>query len=160
VGISLGNSALAITDEHRALADSARGQLARLNSRAAARATLDPGGSTHPVDIWAAAAQLGWQGLAVAEEHGGSGFGLSELAVVLEAQGRELCPGPFLPTVAAGAVIDRCAPDSVRAQLLPGLADGSTVGALGLSGSIVPTPRCWCWSPVTTPSSSMRTPRE
>ncbi len=137
VGISLGNSALAITDEHRALADSARGQLARLNSRAAARATLDPGGSTHPVDIWAAAAQLGWQGLAVAEEHGGSGFGLSELAVVLEAQGRELCPGPFLPTVAAGAVIDRCAPDSVRAQLLPGLADGSTVGALGLSGSIV-----------------------
>ena len=56
--------------------------------------------------------------------------------MVLEAQGRELCPGPFLPTVAAAVVIDRCAPDSVRAQLLPGLADGSVVGALGLSGSV------------------------
>jgi alkylation response protein AidB-like acyl-CoA dehydrogenase len=33
-------------------------------------------------------------------------------------------------------VIDRCAPDSVRAQLLPGLADGSAVGALALSGSV------------------------
>ena len=76
-------------------------------------------------------------GLAIAEEHGGSGFGLAELAVVLEAQGRELCPGPFLPTVAAAVVIDRCAPDSLRAQLLPGLADGTTVGALGLSGSVV-----------------------
>ena len=74
--------------------------------------------------------------LAIAEEYGGSGCGLSELAVVLEAQGRELCPGPFLPTVAAAVVIDRCAPDSVRAQLLPGLAGGSVVGALGLSGSV------------------------
>jgi alkylation response protein AidB-like acyl-CoA dehydrogenase len=139
VSTSLGINALAITDEHRALADAAMGQLGRLKSLAAARATLDPksGGTTHPADIWSAAAQVGWQGLAIPEEHGGSGFGLSELAVVLEAQGRELCPGPFLPTVSAATVIDRCAPDSVRARLLPGLADGSTVGALGFSGSII-----------------------
>ncbi len=136
----MGKSALAITDDHRDLADAANGQLSRLNSRAAARATLDAGpedGANHPARLWSAAADVGWQGLAIAEEYGGSGFGLSELAVVLEAQGRELCPGPFLPTVAAAVVIDRCAPDSVRAQLLPGLADGSVVGALGLSGSVV-----------------------
>jgi alkylation response protein AidB-like acyl-CoA dehydrogenase len=129
-------SALAITDEHRDLADSAHGQLTRVDSRAAARATLE-GGSAHPVDIWTASAALGWNGLATAEEHGGSGFGLSELAIVLEAQGHELCPGPFLPTVAAAVVIDRCGSDSLRAQLLPGLADGSTVAAVGLSGSLV-----------------------
>jgi alkylation response protein AidB-like acyl-CoA dehydrogenase len=134
----VGNSALAITDDHRDLADAANGQLKRLNSLAAARATLDSDtdGANHPAALWSAAADVGWQGLAVAEEYGGSGFGLSELAVVLEAQGRELCPGPFLPTVAAAVVIDRCAPDSVHAQLLPGLADGSVVGALGLSGSV------------------------
>ncbi|WP_102141417.1 acyl-CoA dehydrogenase [Mycobacterium hubeiense] len=131
----MSKSALAITDEHRDLADAAIGQLQRLNSLAAARATLD-GGSAHPAEIWSAGAELGWNGLAIAEEHGGSGFGLAELAVVLEVQGRELTPGPFLPTVAAAVVIDRCAPDSVRAQLLAGLADGSTVAALGLSGSV------------------------
>ena len=129
-------SALAITDEHRDLADSAHGQLTRVDSRAAARATLE-GGSAHPADIWTASAALGWNGLATAEEHGGSGFGLSELAIVLEAQGHELCPGPFLPTVAAAVIIDRCGSDSLRAQLLPGLADGSTVAAVGLSGSVV-----------------------
>ncbi len=129
-------SALAITDEHRDLADSAQGQLTRVGSRAAARATLE-GGSAHPIEIWKASAALGWNGLATAEEHGGSGFGLSELAIVLEAQGHELCPGPFLPTVAAAAVIDRCGSDSLRAPLLPGLADGSTVGAVGLSGNVV-----------------------
>ena len=86
----MSTSALAITDDHRDLADSASGQLRRIDSRAAARATLD----------------------------GGSGFGLAELAVVLEAQGRELCPGPFLSSVAAAVVIDRCAAEDVRAQFL------------------------------------------
>ena len=131
----MSKSALAITEEHTDLADAAFGQLNRLNSRAAARATLEDG-SSHPAEIWSAAADQGWTGLAISEEHGGSGFGLAELAVVLEAQGHELCPGPFLPSVAAAVVIDRCAPDSVRAELLPGLADGSTVGALAVSGSI------------------------
>ena len=131
----MSKSALAITEEHTDLADSVFGQLNRVNSRAAARATLD-GGPSHPQQIWSAAAELGWTGLAIAEEHGGSGFGLAELAVVLEAQGRELCPGPFLPSVAAAVVIDRCAPDSARAQHLPGLADGSVVGALAVAGGV------------------------
>ncbi len=132
----MSKSALAITDEHSDLADAATGQLTRLSTRAAARATLE-GGSAHPDDLWKAAADLGWLGLALSEEHGGSGFGLSELAVVLEAQGRELSPGPFLPTVAASLVIDRCGSETLRTELLPGLADGTTVGALGLSGSAV-----------------------
>lgn len=131
----MSKSALAITEEHVDLADSVFGQLNRVDSRAAARATLE-GGSSHPAGVWSGAAELGWTGLAIAEEHGGSGFGLAELAVVLEAQGHELCPGPFLPSVAAAVVIDRCASDSLRAELLPGLADGSTVGALATSGSI------------------------
>jgi alkylation response protein AidB-like acyl-CoA dehydrogenase len=126
---------LAITEEHTDLADAVFGQLNRSSSRAAARAALE-GGSSHPAQIWSAAADLGWTGLALAEEFGGSGFGLGELAVVLEAQGHELTPGPFLPSVTAAVVIDRCAPKSVREQLLPGLADGSKVGALAVSGSV------------------------
>ena len=89
----MSKSALAITDEHQDLADAAIGQLTRLSTAGpSARATLE-GGSSHPAEVWKAAAELGWLGLAIAEEHGGSGFGLAELAVVLEAQGRELTPG-------------------------------------------------------------------
>jgi 3-oxochol-4-en-24-oyl-CoA dehydrogenase len=129
------DSGLALTEEHRDLAESAFGALSRVRSHAAARATLDGGASSNS-EIWSVAAELGWHGLAISEEYGGSGFGMAELVIVLEAQGHELCPGPFLPTVAASLVIDRCAPDSVRAQMLPHLADGSAVGALGLSGSV------------------------
>jgi 3-oxochol-4-en-24-oyl-CoA dehydrogenase len=128
-------SALAITDDHQDLAEAVSGQLARLQTLAKARATLD-GGSTHPADIWSAATELGWTGLAIAEECGGSGFGLAELAVVAECMGRHLAPGPFLPSASAAVVIDRCAPDSVRSALLPGLASGDTVAALGISGTI------------------------
>lgn len=128
-------SALAITDDHIALAESAQGRLDRSGSRAAARATLE-GGAAHPADLWRAAADLGWLGLAVAEQFGGAGFGLSELAVVLEMQGRDLTPGPFLPSVAASVVLDRCAGDDVRAELLPGLSSGATVAALGLTGTL------------------------
>lgn len=128
----MSTSALAITEEHTDLAAAAIGQLQRLDSRAAARATLtDPG--SYPREIWTAGAELGWNGLAIAEEYGGAGYGLAELAVVAEITGRELAPGPFLPTAAAAVVIDRCAPDSVCADLLPGLADGSLVAALGLN---------------------------
>ncbi|TPG36612.1 acyl-CoA dehydrogenase [Mycolicibacterium hodleri] len=132
----MSRSALAITEEHNELAAAAFGALSRVKSRASARATLD-GGSTRPAEIWSAAAELGWNGLAISEEFGGSGFGIEELAIVLEAQGHELCPGPFLPTVAASLVIDRCGTDSLRSQLLPGLSDGSAVGALGLAGNVV-----------------------
>ena len=83
----MSKSALAITEEHRDLAAAAAGQLQRSHSLAAARATLEnPGG--HPSALWSAGANLGWNGLALAEEYGGSGFGLAELAVVAEVAGR------------------------------------------------------------------------
>ena len=129
-------SALAIVEEHHELAEAAVGQLSRHKSRATARATLD-GGSPHPIDLWEAAAALGWHGLAISEEHGGSGFGIAELAIVLEAMGHELCPGPFLPTATAAMVIDRCGTDMLRAALLPSLASGKLVGAVGLSTDIM-----------------------
>ena len=70
----MSKSALAITEEHNDLADAANGLLSRLNSRAAARATLE-NGTAHPSEIWSAGRDLGWNGLALAEQHGGSGFG-------------------------------------------------------------------------------------
>ena len=48
--------------------------------------------------VWKELADQGWLGLHVAEAHGGQGFALVELAVVLEELGRALVPGPVLPT--------------------------------------------------------------
>jgi alkylation response protein AidB-like acyl-CoA dehydrogenase len=83
--------------------------------------------------FWGDLAALGWLGLHLPEDGGGSGYGLAELAVVLEELGRACAPGPFLPTVLASAVIDRLGTDQQRAGLLPALADGSVVGAVAFA---------------------------
>ena len=126
---------IAISDTHRELGTVARSFLENNKARAAARALLDAPDETMPA-FWAELAELGWLGLHVPEAYGGSGFGLSELAVVLEELGRAVAPGPFLPTVMASMAIDRAGDDAQRERLLPGLADGSRVGALGLAGDL------------------------
>ena len=128
-------SALAITDEHVELAEAVLGQLRRCKTLAAARATAD-GATSHPSEIWTAAANLGWHGLAVDEKYDGSGFGLAELAIVLEMMGHELCPGPFLPTAVLAATLSLCGTEEQRATHLPGLATAATVAAVVASNGV------------------------
>jgi alkylation response protein AidB-like acyl-CoA dehydrogenase len=125
--------ALAITDDHRALAEVARSFLS--GQRAAARSLLDAPEEALPA-FWKELTALGWLGLHLPEEHGGEGAGLAELAVVLEELGRVVAPGPFLPTVLASAIVAEAGSPELRAALLPGLADGSRIGAVGLGGSL------------------------
>ena len=51
--------------------------------------------------FWDEMAKLGWLGLHIDEADGGQGFGLAELAVVVEELGRVGAPGPFVPTALA-----------------------------------------------------------
>jgi alkylation response protein AidB-like acyl-CoA dehydrogenase len=101
-----------------------------------ARSLLDAPTEELP-SFWPALASLGWLGLHLSEEYGGSGFGLVELAGVLEELGRVAAPGPFLPTVMASAIVADRGSDELRGRLLRGLADGSTVAGVGLHGSLV-----------------------
>jgi 3-oxochol-4-en-24-oyl-CoA dehydrogenase len=126
---------IAITEDHRSLGQTASDFLAKHDARGAARALLDAGSETLP-PFWADVAELGWLGLHLPEAYGGSGFGLPELVVVVEELGRAVAPGPFVPTVVASAHIDGAASDEVKARLLPGLADGSVVGGVGLSSEL------------------------
>jgi alkylation response protein AidB-like acyl-CoA dehydrogenase len=90
----------------------------------------------HLPSLWREVADLGWLGLHLPEQVGGSGYGLMELAVVVEELGRVAAPGPILPTVIASAVLDACGSEGQKAEFLPGLADGSRICGLGLSGSL------------------------
>ncbi|XRQ15732.1 acyl-CoA dehydrogenase [Actinomadura welshii] len=127
--------AIGLTEEHEALADSVRGFAERNIPATAVRAALEADKETRP-DFWPALAEQGLLGLHLDEEHGGQGFGLLELSVVLEELGRAAAPGPFLPTVLASAVIDASSNAKVRAELLPALADGSKTAAVALDGDL------------------------
>jgi len=129
---------IAITEDHRTLADVTRDFLERHDSKGAARSLLEADTETMPA-FWDALAELGWLGLHISEDNGGSGFGMPELVVVVEQLGSGLAPGPFVSTVIASAAIGAAAPADVAARLLPGLADGSVVAGVGIDGNLTAT---------------------
>ena len=55
--------------------------------------------------MWDELAGQGWLGIHLPEELGGQGFGLFELAVLLEETAWSAFPGPLLPTVATSALL-------------------------------------------------------
>jgi alkylation response protein AidB-like acyl-CoA dehydrogenase len=97
--------------------------------REVARAALaDPGNRT-----WASAAELGWTGIIVPEEHGGAEAGFAMLAVVLSELGRVLAPGslPLSATTATACLING-ASRSAAEHWLPRLASGDKLLACAL----------------------------
>jgi alkylation response protein AidB-like acyl-CoA dehydrogenase len=126
---------IAITDEHQELGSTVRSFLHAHGALAANRALLEADDEPRPT-YWREMADLGWLGIHLPEAYGGAGAGLSELIVVLEEFGRQVAPGPFLPTVVASALLAQCATPDLQSALLPGLADGTVTSALGLGGSL------------------------
>jgi alkylation response protein AidB-like acyl-CoA dehydrogenase len=126
---------IAITEDHRALASTASEFLLKRDARGAARALLEAPTEELPA-FWGDLCALGWQGLHLPEDHGGSGYGLEELVVVIEELGRAVAPGPFVPSAIASAVLAAAGDEATKARFLPGLADGSTAGAVALEADV------------------------
>ena len=81
--------------------------------------------------LWKEMAELGWSGILLPEEHGGSDLGLAELGVVLEECGRTLAPYPFLSTAVLGASAIALGGSAAQQQaILPGVCAGETLLAL------------------------------
>jgi 3-oxochol-4-en-24-oyl-CoA dehydrogenase len=126
---------IAITEEHRALADTASDFLTKHDARGAARALLESDAESLP-PFWDDLARLGWLGLHLPEVYGGTGFGLSELVVVVEELGRSMAPGPFIPTVVASATIVAHGSDDIKQRYLPGMAAGTAFGSFALDAEV------------------------
>src|SRR5215203_6203250 len=101
----------------------ARSPWAKVREAAEARAYEDA--------LWRELVQLGWPGIAVAEEHGGQGLGAVELGVLLEELGYACAATPFLSTAVAASVIQACGSEEQRSRWLPGLASGEQTAGIG-----------------------------
>ncbi len=131
-----------LTPEQELLRRTARDLLAASAPMARVRRMIVDGGGLDDAD-WRRMAALGWQGLVVPEEHGGTALGMLELVIVLEEMGRALLPGPFFGTTLAALALVAGGSDAQRARWLPRICDGSlraTIALLEESG---------CWDPST-----------
>ncbi|MEV1245437.1 acyl-CoA dehydrogenase [Nonomuraea sp. NPDC049750] len=122
--------AIGLSEEHEALRESVSGWAAR-NIPAE---LLRSGADGRPA-FWSGLAEQGLLGLHLPEEFGGSGYGLLEAAVAVEALAERMAPGPYVPTVLASAVINA----SKRPEHLESFADGSLTAAVALTGTLTGT---------------------
>ncbi len=116
--------------EQTALADTVRRYLADKAGIDHVRGHLDdPRGSTDTV--WRGLAGLGAIGLLVAPEYGGTGATMVDAGIVAEALGAALHPGPWLSCAVAARALARFGLEDAAAELLTGIADGSTIATVG-----------------------------
>src|SRR5215831_11167726 len=130
--------ALALTEEHLALAESVRGWAGRAAPAEALRAAVadgDGGAALYTGTLRPALAGQGLLGLHLPESLGGQGYGLPELAIAVEELGRALVPGAFLPTVLASAILHGAGADALNG-LVKDMAGGTLTGAVGLAPGI------------------------
>ncbi|WP_029144869.1 acyl-CoA dehydrogenase family protein [Microbacterium luticocti] len=103
----------------------------RADGPAVRRAIAGPAG--YDPELWRMLCEeVGAAALAIPEEYGGAGFSRFETHLVLEELGYSLVPSPYLGSVAlaAQAILASGDEDACR-RLLPAIADGSALAALG-----------------------------
>lgn len=86
--------------------------------------------------LWQRLADLGVTGMLIDPAHGGAGLGPAELEAVAEETGAALLPSPFLASgVLAASLIQAAGSAADRERLLPGLAAGTSIGTVAITGT-------------------------
>jgi alkylation response protein AidB-like acyl-CoA dehydrogenase len=82
---------------------------------------------------WNEMAEMGWAGVIIPEEYGGSNFGYLSLGLILEELGRTLTASPLLASgLAAASALMLGGSDAQKSEWLPKIAEGTVVGALAV----------------------------
>jgi acyl-CoA dehydrogenase len=126
--------ALVLTEEQSMLRDSARGLISDKAPVAHLRKLRDDNDATgFSREVWATFAEMGFAGLLVPEEFGGSGLGCVEAGVIMEEIGRTLMPSPFLSTaVLAATALARGGSRAQKDEHLGRLARGDLIASLAV----------------------------
>ncbi len=121
------------SEEQKLLQKTVRDYLTERSPLQVNRNVLEADGVHYDAELWKGAAEMGWLGAAIPEQHGGAGFGHLELVLIAEELGRSLAPIPFGSSVyLASEAILLAGKSEQQAKYLPGLASGERIGTFAL----------------------------
>ena len=87
-------------------------------------------------DIWQEMVNLGWSGILIPEEFGGSNFGVAGISVILQECGKTLTPSPLFSTGVLGAyAISNFGTQEQKELYLPKIVNGEITTALAVDES-------------------------
>jgi alkylation response protein AidB-like acyl-CoA dehydrogenase len=132
---------LDFSDEQKTLGDHARRLLDERAGSSVIRRVM-AAGCGYDRELWQALAELGYLGLAIPEEYGGSGLGYLELCMIASELGRALAPVPVASSIyLAAEFLLRTGNEHQKATHLPRLATGKAIGTFAYaeaSGLVTP----------------------
>lgn len=121
-------------DDLIAFVDSVRRLLAERSTEADVRRAIERPDGYDP-ELWRELAAIGAAGLLIDPRHGGVGAGPIELERVMEEIGAVLACTPLLSSAVLAAGLLQALDDTeAQARLLPGIADGSCIATVALTG--------------------------
>lgn len=82
--------------------------------------------------VWTEMVSLGWLGVAIPEEFGGSGLSLAEVVTIIEPLGRNVAGTPLISTTLVSQALLKAGTDAQKREYLPKIAEGA-IGVLALS---------------------------
>jgi isovaleryl-CoA dehydrogenase len=125
---------MTLTDEQRDFAEAIRDFARReAGTREQRDALTGHGRHPHNQELYEKVAELGWLGVAIPEEHGGSGGGLVDLCLFLEETARGMLPiGGFGVSMIVAGATERFGTDAQKAEILGGIVGGQ-VEAIAMS---------------------------
>ena len=123
-----------LTEEQSMLRDAAKTWTQEKSPVSAFRKMRDSGTPLgYDAAAFAEMAEMGWTGVIIPEEYGGSNFGYLSLGLVLEELGRTLTASPLLSTaLAASSALILGGTDAQKEAWLPKIATGEAVGTLAV----------------------------
>jgi alkylation response protein AidB-like acyl-CoA dehydrogenase len=83
-------------------------------------------------ELWKKMAELGWMGLVIPEEYEGIGYTFQDLTVLLEEVGRNILPGPLIPTAISTFPILEAGTQEQKKEFLPKIASGDLIVTVAL----------------------------
>tara|TARA_R110002110_G_scaffold415765_3_gene655322 strand:- start:91417 stop:92517 length:1101 start_codon:yes stop_codon:yes gene_type:complete len=121
------------SEEQRFIGDQARTFLSRECTPAVVRRILD-GQDSFDARLWQQIISLGWTGITIPENFGGTGLGYLELCLVAQELGRAVAPVPFSSSAYLGTeAILRFGSSAQQHDYLPRLASGESIGTLAIA---------------------------
>jgi len=124
---------LGLSEEQEMLKTSARDFLQKECPKQLVK-QLDESDEGYSPELWRKMAELGWMGLVLPEEYGGSGGSFLDLVVLLEEMGYNILPGPFFSTVVLGGLsILAAGNEEQKKEFLPKVANGEIILTLALT---------------------------
>jgi alkylation response protein AidB-like acyl-CoA dehydrogenase len=123
-----------LNEEQSMLRDAAKSWTQEKSPVTAFRKMRDSGVDIgYDAKAWNEMAEMGWAGVIIPEEHGGSAFGYLSMGLILEELGRTLTASPLIASgVGAASALALGGSDAQKSEWLPKIADGSVVGALAV----------------------------